>query len=56
MKKTIATLSAIPLTGSLVAGGVQQNTNQSAEWAQTGNRNASLLQIPRFTTRRVRPF
>ncbi len=42
MKKIIATLSVIALTGSLVAGGVQQNTNQSAEWAQTGNRNASI--------------
>ncbi len=41
MKKIMMALAAFLVTTPLLAGGVLENTNNSAEWSRMGNRNAS---------------
>jgi long-subunit fatty acid transport protein len=41
MKKIIGIFAFVAITCSANAGGLKENTNQSAMWSRTGNRNAS---------------
>jgi long-chain fatty acid transport protein len=42
MRKILTIISAIFITGSLFAGGLVTNTNQSASWVRMPSRNASI--------------
>ena len=42
MRKLLTFIAAILLTGSLFAGGLVTNTNQSAAWVRLPSRNASV--------------